>query len=131
MKLSLVSLAIADTSCPHSAYCLSIVFLVSLCGSLKYTDSWWRFVIVHCSASDKLQLQCSCCLFVDWVFFPQRERKECLANCFQSKVWALVSGKLSKCVHIHSYTHLTTSSVLNKCLLVHNFQNSCSTECHW
>ena len=41
-----------------------------------------------------------------------------------------MSGKLSKCLYIHSYTHLITSSALNECLLVHNFQNNCSTECH-
>ena len=38
-------------------------------------------------------------------------------------------AKLSKCLHIHSYTHRITSSALNECLLVHNFQNNCSTEC--
>ena len=26
--------------------------------------------------------------------------------------------------------HLITSYVLNECLLIHNFQNSCSTVCH-
>ena len=42
----------------------------------------------------------------------------------------LVSGKLSKCLCIYSYTPLITSSALNECLLVLNFQNSCSTECN-
>ena len=42
----------------------------------------------------------------------------------------LVSGNLSKCLYIHCYTHLITSSSLNECLLVHNFQNNCSTKCH-
>ena len=49
---------------------------------------------------------------------------------FQSTICELLSGKLSKCLYIHSYTHLITSSALNECLLVHNFQNNCSTECH-
>ena len=31
---------------------------------------------------------------------------------------------------IQSYTHVITSSALNECLLVQNFQNSRSTECH-
>ena len=40
--------------------------------------------------------------------------------------------KLSKFfLYIHSYTHLITSSALNECLLVHNSQNNCSTECLW
>ena len=38
-----------------------------------------------------------------------------------------MSGKLSNCLYIHSYTHLVTSSALNECLFVHNFQNKCST----
>ena len=37
--------------------------------------------------------------------------------------------KSTECVHTkHSYTHLIPSSSLNECLLVHNFQNSCSTD---
>ena len=32
--------------------------------------------------------------------------------------------------YIHSYMHLITSSALNECLLAHNFENSCSAECH-
>ena len=31
---------------------------------------------------------------------------------------------------LHSYTPLLTLSALNECLLVHNFLNSCFTECH-
>ena len=50
---------------------------------------------------------------------PERE-EECLANCFQSKIGELVSGKLSKRLYIHGYTNLITSSALNECLLVHN-----------
>ena len=41
-----------------------------------------------------------------------------------------VSDKLSKCLYIHSYTHLLTSSALNEYLLVLKFQKRCSTECH-
>ena len=40
------------------------------------------------------------------------------------------SDNLSRNSCIHSCTHLITSSALNDCLLVHNFQNNCSTECH-
>ena len=50
---------------------------------------------------------------------PERE-EEGLANCFQSKIGELVSGKLSKRLYIHGYTNLITSSSLNECLLVHN-----------
>ena len=63
-------------------------------------------------------------------FIPPKREKECLANRFQLKICELVSGELSKCLYIRSYTDLITSSVLNECLLIHNFQNSCSTECH-
>ena len=43
---------------------------------------------------------------------PYKIEKECLANCFQSKILndKLLSGKLSKCLYIHSYTHIITSS---------------------
>ena len=36
-----------------------------------------------------------------------------------------MSGKLSKCLHmyIYCYTQLMSSSELNECLLIHNFQN--------
>ena len=51
----------------------------------------------------------------------QRFVNPCLAN--------------SPSVYKHSYTHLITlfitSSALNECPLVHNFQNNCSTGCHW
>ena len=33
----------------------------------------------------------------------------------KSKICDLVSGKLSKCLYIHSYMHLITSSALNEC----------------
>ena len=59
----------------------------------------------------------------------QRERKSVWQG-FQSKICELMSGKLSKCSYIHSYTHLILSSAVKECLLVHNFQNNCSTECH-
>ena len=53
--------------------------------------------------------------------FNQRFVNSCLAN----------SPSFSMCLYIHSYTLLITSSALNECLLVHNFQNNCSIECHW
>ena len=77
-------------------------------------------VIVHRSASDKLAVD-SLVLLVCGLSLPPRERK-----CFQAKICELVAGKLSKCLYILVYT----SATLNECLLVHNFQNSCSTECH-
>ena len=79
-------------------------------------------VIFHRSASEKLAVY-SLVLLTP----PKRERK----NVWQIVNDKLVSGKLSKCLYIHSYMHLITSSALNECLLVHNFQNNCSTECHW
>ena len=72
------------------------------------------YVIVHRSTSDKLAVVHSSCLF----------------GAESSKICELVSGKLSKCLYIHGYTHLITSSALNECLLVHIFQNNFSTECH-
>ena len=83
---------------------------------------------IHRSHSDKLAVVHSSCLFGAESYSGQRERKSDWQG-FQSKNCELVSGKLS--IYIHSYTHLRTSSALNECLLVHNFQNNCSTECHW
>ena len=55
-------------------------------------------------------------------FIPPKREEECLVNCFHWwKICELVSGKLAKCLYIHSYTHLITSSALNECLLVHIF----------
>ena len=76
-------------------------------------------VIFHRSASEKLAVY-SLVLLTS----PKRERKNVkLANCFQPKIVndKQVSGKLSKCLYIHSYMHLITSSALNECLLAHNF----------
>ena len=88
-------------------------------------------VIVHHSASDKLAVAHSSCLFGAESYSGQRERKSVWQGFqYKSKICELVSGKLSKCLYIHSETHLITSSALNECLLVHNFQNNCSTECH-
>ena len=88
-------------------------------------------MIVHRSASDKLAVVHSSCLFGTESYSGQRERKSVWQGFqYKSKICELVSGKLSKCLYIHSYTHLITSSALNECLLVHNFQNNCSTECH-
>ena len=42
----------------------------------------------------------------------------------------IFADNLSRNSCIHSYTRLITSSALNECLLVQNFQNSRSTECH-
>ena len=86
-------------------------------------------VIVHRSASNKLAVVHSSCLFGAESYSGQRERKSVWQG-FQSKICELASGKLSKCLYTHSYTHLITSSALNECLVVHNFQTNCSTECH-
>ena len=86
-------------------------------------------VIVHRSATDKLAVVHSSCLFGAESHSGQRERKSVWQG-FQSKICELLSGKLSKCLYIHTYTHLMTSFTLNECLLVHNFQINCCTECH-
>ena len=86
-------------------------------------------VIVHRSASDKLAVVHSSCLLGDESYSGQGERKSVWQG-FQLKICELVSGNLSKCLYIHSYMHLITSSALNEGLLVHNVQNNCSTECH-
>ena len=83
-------------------------------------------VIVHRSASDKLAVVHSSCLSGAESYSGQKERKSVWQG-FQSKICKLVSGKLSKCLYIHSYMHLITSSALNECLMVHNFQKNCST----
>ena len=90
-------------------------------------------VIVHRSASNKLAVDLLVLLVWNWVLFLQREmtKSVCLANYFQSKICELVSGKFSKCLYIHSYAYVVTSSALNECLLLHNFKDSCSTKCHW
>ena len=88
-------------------------------------------VISHRYASNKLavdSLTRHACL--EGSLIPPKREKECLTNCFQSKICELASGKLSKSLFMHSYTHLITSSTLSDCLLVHNFQDSCSTQCH-
>ena len=48
--------------------------------------------------------------------------KECLAKCFHWKICDFVSGKLSKYLYIHSYTHLITSSALKEWFLVNKFK---------
>ena len=83
--------------------------------------------IVHRSASDELAVIHSSCLSgAAESYSGQRERRSVWQG-FQSKICELVSGKLSKCLYIHIYTHLITSSALNECLMVHNFQKNCST----
>ena len=70
------------------------------------------------SASDKPAVVHSSCLFGAEPYSGQRERKSVWqgpAEGFQSKICKLVFGKLSKCLYIHSYTHLITSSALNEC----------------
>ena len=71
-------------------------------------------VIVHCSASEKLAVVHSSCSFGAESYSGQRERKNVWQG-FQWKICELVSGKLSKSLYIHSYTHLITSSALNEC----------------
>ena len=71
------------------------------------------------------------CLGLGLIPVKERERVSGKVSNQRFVTTELVSGKLSKCFYIHSYTHLITSSVLNECLLIHNFQNNCSTECHW
>ena len=62
---------------------------------------------------------------------PRKREKECLANYFQSKICELMSGKLSKRLYIHSYTHRITSSALNECLLALTFKKAApQIECH-
>ena len=89
-------------------------------------------VIVHRSASDKLAVDSLVLLVCGPSLIPQRVRKSVWQIVFNQRFVndKLVSGKLSKYLYVPSYTHLITSSAHNECLLVHNFQNSCSTECH-
>ena len=73
--------------------------------------------------ADKLTVVHSSCLCEAECYSGQRKRKSVWQG-FQSKICEVVSGKLYKCLYIHSYTHLITSSALNECLLVHNFQKN-------
>ena len=73
--------------------------------------------------ADKLTVVHSSCLFEAESYSGQRKRKSVWQG-FQSKICEVVSGKHYKCLYIHSYTHLITSSALNECLLVHNFQKN-------
>ena len=68
-------------------------------------------VIVHRSASDKLAIDSLVLLVCGLSLIPLKREKECLANCFQSKISQivfnqrfvndkLVSGKRSKCLYI-------------------------------
>ena len=85
-------------------------------------------VIVHRSASDELArrwLTRLACLWTESVFL-QRGRKSVwqIVSNHVKDLWMInsrVSGKLSKYLYVHGYTHLITSSALNECLLVHNF----------
>ena len=58
-------------------------------------------VIVHRSASDKLAVVHSSCLFGAESYSGQRESKSVWQG-FQSKISELVSGKLSKCLYIYT-----------------------------
>ena len=69
------------------------------------------------------------CWWIESHFPKARDRVS--GKLFPIKDFELVSGKLSKCLYIDSYTHLWLHPPLTiECLLAHNFQNSCSTECH-
>ena len=60
-------------------------------------------VNVHQSASDKLAAVHSSCLFGAKPYYGQRERKSVWQGFkYKSKICELVSGKLSKCLYIHS-----------------------------
>ena len=60
-------------------------------------------VIVHQSASVKLAVVHSPCLFGAESYSGQRERKRVWQGFqYKSKICELVSGKLSKCSYIHS-----------------------------
>ena len=60
------------------------------------------------------------------VCMNSKGEKECLVNCFQTKICELMSGKLFNSLYTHNYTQLITSTALNE----RDFQNSCSTKCH-
>ena len=60
------------------------------------------------------------------VCMNSKGEKEFLANCFQSNIYELMSGKLFKSLYTHNYKKLITSTAFNE----RNFQNSCSTKCH-
>ena len=63
------------------------------------------------------------------VSWEPRPRSICgwVASLFCVKTRRVGKGDLYGFIH---YTDPTTSPALNECLLAHNFQNNCSTECH-
>ena len=65
-------------------------------------DCWRISVIVHRSANDKLAVDSLVLLVCGLSLIPSKGEKECLANCFQSKICELVSGKLSNGVYIYT-----------------------------
>ena len=64
-------------------------------------DCWRISVIVHRSANDKLAFDSLVLLVCGLSLIPP-------GNFFQSTICEHVSGKLSKCLFIRSYTHLIT-----------------------
>ena len=64
-------------------------------------DCWRISVIVHRSANDKLAFDSLVLLVCGLSLIPP-------GNFFQSTICKHVTGKLSKCLFIRSYTHLIT-----------------------
>ena len=72
-------------------------------GSVHITELWSTLisVIIYPSTGDKLAVVHWSCLFGAESYSGQRERKSVWQG-FQSMICELVSGKLSKCLYIHS-----------------------------
>ena len=71
---------------------------------------------MHRSASDKLAVESFtllACLGPSLI--PVKERERVSGKVFNERFVNSCPGKLSKCLYIHSYTHLITSSALNEC----------------
>ena len=91
----------------------------ALGGDCTEFECWRIFVIVYCSASDKLAINSLVLLVWDVLSpIPPKREKEYLANCFQSKICELVSDRNSPIVYINTVIRtLQLHPALNECLL--------------
>ena len=83
----------------------------------RYVSTDFNFrrisVMFYRSAGDKLAVNSLVSLVCRLSLVPPNREKECMANCFPSKICELVSGKLSKCLCLHSDTYPITSIAVN------------------
>ena len=72
-----------------------------------------RTSVMFNRSDDKLAVNSLISLVCRLSLIPPKREKECMANCFSSKICEFVSGKLSKCLCFHSDKYPITSIVAN------------------